>query len=174
MAERGAAPCADRSELITRLREELWRLEDPLEVVAERILGLEGRIDLVARDGRGQAVLVLVAESGSDRERLTDALAQRVWVEPRLADWLQLAPGLGLRPELGARALLLAPRFDARTRAAAAALGEHTVTLAELRWLRDGAASRLWIEAPGTLPSPTERLSTPGSRFRTGLEPGDL
>ena len=113
------------------LRGALLRLTPPLEAIAEDVLGLVSRIDLVARDPDGAVTAVLVASAGADLARLGEGIAQRVWLGPRLADWNQLAPHLGLTPERGVRLLLVAPRFDERTRAAADALGPDLVRLAE-------------------------------------------
>src|SRR5262249_48361268 len=100
------------------LRGALLRLVPPLETFAEDVLGLVSRIARVARDPDGGVTLVLVASEGADLARLAEGVAQRVWLEPRLADWNQLAPHLALAPERGVRVLLLALRFDDRTRAA--------------------------------------------------------
>ena len=58
-----------RSETLRKLRSLLPKLPDPLEIVAEQILGLESRIDFAAKDPRGQVVLVFLADRGSDLER---------------------------------------------------------------------------------------------------------
>ena len=113
------------------LRGALLRLTPPLETIAEDVLGLVSRIDLVARDPDGAVTLILVANDGVDLARLGEGIAQRVWLSPRLADWNQLAPHLGLAAERSARLLLVAPRFDERTRVAADALGPDLVRLAE-------------------------------------------
>jgi hypothetical protein len=113
------------------LRGALLRLTPPLEAIAEDVLGLVSRIDLVARDPDGAVSVILVASAGADLARLGEGIAQRVWLEPRLADWNQLAPHLGLAPERGVRLLVVAPRFDERTRVAAGALGPELVRLAE-------------------------------------------
>jgi hypothetical protein len=96
------------------------------------MVGLEGEIDAVARDGGGRAVAIRVAEPGQDLAAFTDLLAQRDWLEPRLRDWLKLSPGLGLKPELGVAALLLAGEFDPRTVAAARSVREGDLRLARL------------------------------------------
>src|SRR5262245_42731047 len=114
------------------LRGALLRLRPPLETIAEDVLGLVSRIDLVARDPDGAVTVVLVAEPGGDLERLAEGIAQRVWLGLRLPDWNQLAPHLALAAEPGVRLLLAAARFDDRTRAAAEALGPGHVSLAEL------------------------------------------
>lgn len=163
-----------------RIARRLARLPEPLEVLAEDLLGLESRIDLLARDSRGQVVLVLLAEAGEDRARLTDALAQRAWCEPRVADWARLAPERGLRPDLGVRVLLLAPRFDPRTLAAAESLAPGRVELASYRWIPAAESAGLARgEAEGVLLDGADAgragaavaadEPSPRSRFRTGL-----
>lgn len=150
------------------MRTALRRLAPPLETFAEDVLGLVTRIDLVARDAEGAVTIVLDAESGSDLTRLAEGMAQRAWLADRLGDWSRLAPHLGLAAERGVRLLLLAPRFDDRTRAAAATLGAGEVTLAE-RWSRgelDVALRPLGEGAPAPAPAPPARAA---SGFRTRL-----
>lgn len=121
-----------RARLLAGLGALLPSLPEPLYLVAEQMVGLEGEIDAVARDGRGRAVAIRVAEPGQDLAAFTDLLAQRDWLEPRLRDWLKLSPGLGLKPELGVAALLLAGEFDPRTVAAARSVREGDLRLARL------------------------------------------
>ena len=161
----------ERSELIRCLRSRLPKLADPLEIVAEQVLGLESRIDFVAKDQRGQVVLVLLADRGSDLGLLANSLAQCSWMEPRVADWLKIAPQLGLRPELGVRALLLAPRLDPRTIAAAKSLEGPTIELGIWHPVSNGAGVEILIEAEE---APAPAVEPVASRFRTGLRPEDL
>lgn len=162
-----------RRELLRRLRTRLPKLPDPLEIVAEQILGLESRIDFVAKDQRGQVVLVFLADRGSDLTRFADALAQCAWMEPRVADWLKIAPQLGLRPELGVRALLLCPLLDPRTVAAAKSVEQPIVELGTCRPVSNGAGVEIQID-PQEAPPPTPAGEATASRFRTGLRPEDL
>jgi hypothetical protein len=121
-----------RARLLAGLGALLPSLPEPLYLVAEQMVGLEGEIDAVARDARGRAVAIRVAEPGTDLAAFTDLLAQRDWLEPRLRDWLKLSPGLGLKPELGVAGLLLAGEFDPRTVAAARSIREGDLRLARL------------------------------------------
>ena len=164
-----------RAELLRQLRSRLSKLADPLEIVAEQILGLESRIDFVAKDRRGQVVLVFLADRGSDLGLLADSLAQRSWIEPRVADWVKLAPHLGLRPQLGVRVLLLAPELDPRTVAAAKSLEGPAIDLGICRPVANGAGVEILIdllEAPSPTSVPIAEPAT--SRFRTGLRAEDL
>ena len=152
------------------LRGALLRLTPPLEVIAEDVLGLVSRIDLVARDPDGAVTLVLVANTGGDLPRLGEGIAQRVWLAPRLADWNQLAPHLGLAAERGVRLLIVAPRFDERTRAAAEALGPDLVRLAERLPRGDLDLELHLLETSSSEPVPL--LAAPPRRetgFRSGL-----
>ena len=153
------------------LRAALLRLEPPLETVAEDVLGSVSRIDLVTRDPGGDVTLVLAAGAGSDLARLGEGIAQCAWLAPRLADWCQLAPHLGLAAEGGVRLLLAAPRFDERTRLAAESLGRERVRLFELLARGD---SDLELRALGDAPAPPRAVAVraPPRRatgFRTGL-----
>lgn len=166
-----------RAALLRAIADALVELDPPLTRVAERVLGLDARIDLVARDERGGVVVVSVAGPGEDLSGLTDALAQRSWLEPRLLDWLQIAPTLPVDPGRGVRALLLAPRFEPRTLAAARALGEATIELATCRARREVAGWTVELEpvgVPESGPGETLLVSPPESLFRTGLDEADL
>jgi hypothetical protein len=153
------------------LRGALLRLTPPLETIAEDVLGVVSRIDLVTRDPDGAVTVVLVAQAGTDLARLTEGVAQRAWLAPRLADWNQLAPHLALAAEQGARLLLVAPRFDERTRAAVEALGRDGVRLAELlpRGDLDVELRILELDAPTEPAPPTGPSPRRDSGFRTGL-----
>lgn len=165
----------ERSELLRQLRSRLSQLEDPLEIIAEQLLGLDARIDFVAGDRSGQVVLIFLAEPGSDLVALANALAQRAWTEPRVADWLKLAPQLDLRPELGVRVLLLAPQLDPRTVAAAQSVKGADVTLGICRCIQRGPEFEILIEMLGSLPADPPRVAAPiASRFRTGLRAEEL
>ena len=148
------------------LRGALLRLTPPLEAIAEDVLGLVSRMDLVARDPEGAVTLVLVASAGTDLARLGEGIAQRVWLAPRLADWNQLAPHLGLAPERGVSVLLVAPRFDERTRAAAGALGAEAVRLAERVPRGDLDLDLRVLESA---PAPRSRAAGPGFRTDSGF-----
>jgi hypothetical protein len=166
----------ERAELLRRVGECLAAGEDRLEIVADQILGLESRIDLLARDAAGQVVLVLLAGAGEDLLRLGDALAQRSWATPRVRDWAKLAPSLGLRAELGVRTLLLAPSFDPRTLAAALSLGPELIELWGYRCAPTPVGVSVSLERPlgheaGARERPPAR---PLSTFRSGLRPEDL
>jgi hypothetical protein len=192
-----------RSEMLRQLRSRLPKLPDPLEIIAEQVLGLESRIDFVAKDPRGQVVLVFLADRGCDLGLLADSLAQRSWMEPRVADWVKLAPHLGLRPQLGVRVLLLACHLDPRTIAAAKSLEVRTrgpegsilpregsilgperrileperriLDLGICRPVGNGAGLEIQIDLLESPPPTLVPVAGPvTSRFRTGLRAEDL
>jgi hypothetical protein len=101
---------------------------------------------------------------------VTRGLAQKAWVEPRLRDWLQLAPHLGVRPEMGVRLLLLCPGFRAESRAAASALAPDAPELILYRCLRNGASVDALLEPLDNAPA----APAPAAPFRTGLTDADL
>ena len=158
------------------LRRALASGAERLRVVAEEVLGADTRIDQVCVGPAGETLLVLYAEPGRDLELVARGLAQRAWVEARLADWLQLAPDLGLRPEAGVGVLLVCPAFGAEARAAAASAGGR-MRLALCHFEHEGSELRAWIapvepEAPRATPS--ARSAEPVAEFRTGLSDADL
>jgi hypothetical protein len=138
--------------------------------VAEGLLGSDSPIDFVGIDAEGRAVIILVGDSGRDLELVTRGLAQKAWVEPRLRDWLQLAPHLGLRPEMGVRLLLLCPGFRAESRAAAAALAPDSPELTLYRCVRNGAGVDALVEPLDSAPA----APAAAAPFRTGLTDADL
>ena len=153
------------------LRGALLRLTPPLETIAEDVLGVVSRIDLVTRDPDGAVTVVLVARAGEDLARLGEGVAQRAWLGPRLADWNQLAPHLALAAERGTRRLLVAPRFDDRTRAAVEALGPDGVRLAELipRGDLDVELRVIEFDRPVETTQPPAPSQHRESGFRSGL-----
>ena len=164
-----------RVNLVRLLRSRLPKLPDPLEIVAEQVLGLESRIDFVTKDRRGQVVLVFLADRGSDLGLLADSLAQRSWMEPRVADWVKLAPQLGLRPQLGVRVLLLAFHLDPRTVAAAKSIEGPVIDLGICRPVPKGAGTEILIDLLGAPPPALAPVAAPiVSRFRTGLRAEDF
>lgn len=176
MIERSARRHPERIKLLRQLRSRLPKLPDPLEIVAEQILGLESRIDFVAKDRRGQVVLVFLADRGSGLGLLADSLAQRSWMEPRVADWVKIAPHLGLRPQLGVRILLLASHLDPRTVAAARSVDGPVIDLGICRPVANaGTGIEILIDVPEAPQPSWVRASEPiASRFRTGLRAEDF
>lgn len=159
-----------RPELLRQLRLRLGDAAPGLRLVAEGLLGADSPIDFVGIDADGRAVIILVGDPGGDLELVTRGLAQKAWVEPRLRDWLQLAPHLGVRPELGARLLLLCPGFRAESRAATSALAPDAPELILYRCLRNGASVDALLEPLDNAPA----APAAAAPFRTGLTDADL
>jgi hypothetical protein len=173
-----------RPELLRETRLALLDAQPGLRIVAQGLLGAQAPIDFVAIEADGRLVLILVADDDQDLELLARGLAQRAWVTPRIADWLQLAPELGVRRQAGIRLVLLAARFRPETEAAAQALGEDAPELWSYRCVRNGSDVAVLVEPPHTQlapPPPAHELEpepaqAPGhsSGFRTGLSEADL
>ena len=159
-----------RPELLRQLRLRLGDAAPGLRLVAEGLLGADSPIDFVGIDAEGRAVIILVGDPGADLELVTRGLAQRAWVERRLRDWLQLAPHLGVRPEMGVRLLLLCPGFRAESRAAASVLAPDAPELILYRCVRNGAGVDSLVEPLDNRPT----APTPAAPFRTGLTDADL
>jgi hypothetical protein len=167
-----------RPQLNEALRARLSEVVPGLRLIVEGALGADSRIDFVGVEPTGRVVLIFVGEEGDDLELIGRAVAQRAWVEPRIRDWIQLAPNLGVRPGAGTRAVLLCPSFRHETETAAAALGDQAVSLVRYRCLRNGGNLEILIEpiarevARGTTPPRPDRSGLPA--FRTGLSHEDL
>jgi hypothetical protein len=166
------------SQLLERLRARLSEIVPSLRLIAESVLGADSNIDFVGVEATGRVVLIFVGEEGNDLELIGRAIAQRAWVEPRIRDWIQLAPNLGMRPGAGARAVLLCPSFRHETEVAAAALGDQAVSLLRYRCLQNGGNLEILIEpvareiARSAIPAKPDHSSRPA--FRTGLSHEDL
>lgn len=170
-----------RAELLARIRAELDGLGVSLRILAADVLGAEARIDWLAADPDGRVHVILVSTEPDDLALVALGLAQRAWVEARLADWVQLAPGQGLRADGGVRAVLIAPRFSATAEAAVRAAGDEHFDLLCYRCLAvgpNGAEPRVLLEASrlgGQRAEPAlPSAPPPASRFRTGLADSDL
>jgi hypothetical protein len=143
------------------------RLRPPLEVFVSGIQGGYGALDWVARDPRGGLAVVLAAEPSRFLDVLGRALAERLWLEPRVTDWARLAPERGLEPEhgLGLWVAGAGPEPGAEEAARAAGIGL-------LRMVPLGSD---WHADP-TLPQGPERTVSatrrPRSVFRSGPLPG--
>jgi hypothetical protein len=173
------APCdaPPRRELLRLLRASAAGLWPAQRVIAEDVLAVASTIDWVALEPGGRACAVLVGGQGEDLELIARALAQRAWLAPRVRDWLQIAPRIGLRPEAGVRALLLCPEFRSEALAAAGALGPDVLSLASYRCVRHASGVAVLLDPIRSVDSTAEsvetKLQTP-EPFRTGLSDLDL
>ena len=170
-----------RPELLRQLSARLGELIPGARVLAERILGAESRIDLVALDPTGRVALVLVGADGEDLELVGRGLAQRAWVQARLGDWLQLAPHLGVRPEAGVKIWGICPSIRPEAVAAAAELGPDAFGMAVYRCVHNGSSMEILVEAlsggppPRAVPPPPSTVHPiEAPAFRTGLADADL
>ncbi len=178
MAEVALTATPPRPQLIEHLRPLLSGLVPSLYLVAEGVLGGDATIDFVGVEPTGRVVLILVGEEGGDLELVGRAVAQRAWVEPRIRDWMQLAPNLGMRPGGGVRTVLLCPSFRDETAAAARSLGTDVISLARYHCFRRGTELEILLEplARDTPQQETTPRAEPAAlpSFRTGLTDEDL
>ena len=169
-------PLPPRADLLRQLRPRIDELAPGVRIVAEGLLGAEARIDFVGVETSGRVVLVIVGTNEEDLALVGRALAQRAWVEARLRDWLQLAPGLGMHPESGVRVWLLAPRFGAESLAAARAAGG--VALGTYRCVRNGGVDTdalvEVLEEGSERDAPASGPPRAPALFRTGLSDAEL
>jgi hypothetical protein len=181
--ENGQPQAPSRAELRLRVRQNVDRLDPSLQVLGEDILGLVSPIDLVAQDGAGNIVLILIDDEGRDGALLTRALAQRAWLQPRLSDWLKLSPQLDIRPDAPIRSILLARDFGSETLAAVGSLRDGVVQLATYRYVAFSTKRTVLLELVETDPAhPASRVegasgedeAAPIPAFRSGLSDADL
>jgi len=178
MADLTPAEPPRRSQLVERLRTRLAEVVPTFRLIAEGVLGADSSIDFVGVEPTGRVVLVLIGKDGDDLELIGRAIAQRAWVEPRIRDWVQLAPNLGVRPGAGARVVLLCPSFCHAAEVAASALGDQAVSLVRYRCLHDKGNLEVLVEpiaAGAVRGSSAPRRDGAGTpAFRTGLRDEDL
>jgi hypothetical protein len=162
------------------LRARLGQLGAPLQLLAEDVLGEDdARIDWVAVEPGGRMTVALLGLEGGDESLLARGLAQRAWVQARIGDWRQLAPGLAARADLRPRLLLLAPDFSRVVRIAAREADPDALQLARFRWsLEQNGAPELALALLDPLPvalGEPEPTRTPlASVFRSGLGDRDF
>ena len=177
------APPASRNARIRTLRRELERLEPGLRVLAEDVLAQSSRIDLVATDGRRRVVAVAFAEPDGGSRALTTALAHRSWLADHVADWLKIAPDLGIDATAAVRTLLIATDFDPELVAAVAVLPAGWIELVRLVEIARGGQVHSEL-MPHAVPRRNgadpgagaigQRATAALPRFRTGLTAREL
>lgn len=166
-----------RTELLRQLRTRIQTAAPELRLIAQELLAAGSPIDFVAVDPGGDVTLLLVGGPDEDLELVARGLAQRAWVLPRVRDWLQLAPELGVRPGAGVRLILLSPSFSAESVGACQALGDAAPALWTYVCVRNGAGIDTLIEvleAPTHSSNPAPGVSDRAPSFRTGLSEADL
>ena len=164
-----------REELQRQLLPRLPDIVPGMRLLARNLLAAEDRIDFVALEPTGRVALILLSTEEDDLELIGKALAHRAWIEPRLSDWLQLAPGLGVRPDRGVNTLLLCHSVRPETLAAAGSLG-GALSLARYRCVQSeaGAETLLEIEWLPEAPASSVGIASETPPFRTGLSDADL
>ncbi|MCS5636001.1 MAG: hypothetical protein NZ990_05750 [Myxococcota bacterium] len=187
MAEvRGILPVS-AVQLRRDVRQRIAQIDPDLRIIADDFMGLASPIDLMAVNGRGGVVLILLALEGEDDAALlTRALAQRAWAGPRVRDWANLAPDLELAADAPVRAILLAPSFGVETRAAANSLRGGAIELIRFVSVRAGSERGLLLEPVGdgagrrarrpaeSRKPPARKPNRPLPRFRSQLTDADL
>jgi hypothetical protein len=194
----------ERPSLRRAIRHRLRRFDPTIRVVAEGFLAEASAIDLLAVGGEGEIISIRIGRGGDDVALLTQSLADLTWLRPRLADFLKLAPGLGLEPSAEPRAMLFCPEFARETHAAVENFPLRSIELATYHCLRQhgqlsvlletGSPSRPQsVHGPASdtdsaclisqreTPAQTDSKSseqpasaTQASGFRTGLSDADL
>ncbi len=194
----------ERPILRRAIRHRLKRFDPTIRVIAEGFLAEASAIDLLAVGGEGEMITIRIGRGGDDVALLTQSLADLTWLRPRLADFLKLAPGLGLEPSALPRAMLFCPDFARETRAAVENFPAHSIELLSYHCLRQQGQLSVLLEswnssrkacavrpasdehppdrparpdpAEKVHPKPSPRPSDPPnpSNFRTGLRDADL
>jgi hypothetical protein len=153
----------ERASLRRAIRHRLKRFDPTIRVIAEGFLAETSAIDLLAVGREGEIISIRIGRGDDDIALLTQSLADLTWLRPRLADFLKLAPGLGLEPSADPRAMLLCPEFAPETRAAIQNFPDRMIELASYRCLRQSGQLSVLLE------------SHPPSRTQAGVQatPGD-
>jgi hypothetical protein len=168
-----------RSELLRDLRGQLHAPPFSVQVVATGILGLDATIDWLGVGPDRRIVLGFLCEEREDLAFLANALTQRAWAEPRVRDWLQLAPHLEVAPEAGVRLLLVGPDFGVRARSLVESLEPVRIDLVRYLCIRNGSGVSVLLEpvrcsASACAPGRIDRPAPIEPAFRTGLSDSEL
>lgn len=176
-----------RAALVSAVARRLPSVVSGFQLIAENWLAESSRIDLLGT-ADGDVVIACIADRGRELEGLGRALAHTQWVQPRLSDWLKLAPQLDFSPDSTVRSVLVCASMSPETRAAAEALPEGLATLYHARWLENASGADVLLDpitkgdipaspaavfSPPTVASVAERRKS-GEGFRTGLTDADL
>jgi hypothetical protein len=155
----------ERPSLRRAIRHRLRRFDPTTRVIAEGFLAETSAIDLLAVGREGEIVSIRIGRGDDDIALLTRSLADLTWLRPRLADFLKLAPNLGLEASAEPRAMLLCPEFAPETRAAVQNFPDRMIELASYRCLRQhGQLSVLLERQPPSRSQSGEPATTHGSR----------
>ena len=179
MSELRPAAAPPRNALLRTLADHLGGIVPGWRPIATGILGESGRIDLVGITDAGHALVVAVGDDEQDLLLVARALAHQAWLAPRLRDWCQLAPNLGLAPDAHVEALVLCPEPGPEARSAAATLAPLGLRLGRYRFVANGAASEVLLDlvdlSSRADPAPAAPTTAPQTApFRTGLSDADL
>ena len=191
--ERESRP--EHASLRRAIRHQLRRVDPTLRVAAESFLAEASQIDLLAVGPEGEMISIRIGHDEDDAALLTRSLADLSWLRPRLADFLKLAPGLGIEPSAEARAMLFCPRFSFETRAAVENFPPRSIELLTYHCFRQQGQLAVLFESSASsglrLPNrdagedrPRQTPAAPSrpplaaapspSSFRTGLSDADL
>jgi hypothetical protein len=151
----------ERPILRRAIRHRLRRFDPTIRVIAEGFLAETSTIDLLAVGGEGEIISIRIGRGGDDVALFTQSLADLTWLRPRLADFLKLAPGLGLEPSADPRAMLFCPDFARETRAAVANFPVRSIELLTYHCLRQHGQLSVLLETwDPTRPQSVERTPT--------------
>ena len=195
MADLEWAGRPERPSLRRAIRHEMRRVDPTIRVVAENFLAESSPIDLLAVGAEGEMISLRISSNEDEMALLTRALADLTWLRPRLADFLKLAPGLGIEPSAEPRAILFATNFNAEIHSAVKNFPARSIELLTYHCFRQqGQLSVLFENAMAagnrrsqdagretprsTVIGPDRREPLAGSpspsSFRTGLTEADL
>ena len=152
----------ERPSLRRAIRHRLRRFDPTIRVIAEDFLAETSAIDLLAVGREGEMISIRIGRGDDDLALLTQSLADLTWLRPRLADFLKLAPSLGLEPSAEPRAMLLSPEFARETRAAVQYFPDRVIELASYRCLRQHGQLSVLLERQSPSRTQTGEPATPG------------
>ncbi len=163
----------ERPSLRRAIRHRLRRFDPTIRVIAEGFLAEASAIDLLAVGREGEIISIRIGRGGDDVALLTQSLADLTWLRPRLADFLKLAPGLGLEPSAEPRAMLFCPEFARETFAAVENFPARTIELATYHCLRQHGQLSVLLETRSPSPQQTDQRPATDTHLSGRISLGD-
>jgi len=141
---------AKRPSLRRAVRHRAGDIDRPIRIVAENLLALESRMDLLGVGPEGELVSLRIGIDEADTTLLAHSLSDLSWLRSHGEDLAKLVPDLGIEGSADSRALLLCPVFRNVTRSAVESLPAGRIELMTYRCYRHRGQLGVLLEQHST------------------------